>query len=175
MDEKTVAIEKLENEFAKCDLSDNHIENVIGKSIKDRLVAFCKESVLFSRKVLRSVPTVIDCIKSIAEPIKQEHIKGISDFEVYAKAVKFYSEASNIKFLIEITCSEESVEVTREEYDDILAKQNEIAENIAKEKAEKAAAEAQKKAKAEIERKERLANANKKKEQTTQQLSLFDM
>ena len=175
MNEKERAVEKLQNEFAKGELKKFGVESVIAEPVKDRLIAFCKESELFARKVLRSVPTVLDCIHSISEPISKEHKSGVSDFEVYASAVKFYCEAANVKVFIEITCTEESEEVGEQEYNEILAKQTEIAENAAKIKAEKAAKEAEKRAQTEAERKKRMENASKKKEQTTQQLSLFDM
>lgn len=172
--EETKAIEKLEREFKECSFKDNTAEGVVGSAVVNTLKKFCEESVNFSRKVLLSVPTVGDCIKAIVEPIKKEHKQSVSDLEVFASAVKFYSGASAIKCIFEFSCTEESEAVTDEQIAEVTAQQEKIKAEAkkakAEEKAKKEAEEAARKAKLD----EAKAKTEAKKEETTQQLSLFN-
>ncbi len=179
MDERKMAVAKLQEEFEKGKelLEKDIVAKVIAHAVKDRLISFCEQSTSFSRKVLRKVQTITDCINSIAEPISKERKHGVSDLEVYAAAVKFYSETSKIECVFNFSCDEESEEVTDEEFEAVKAEQQQIE---AQRTAEKAAKEAERKAeeerrKAQIEARQQERKQAEKAKQENIQLSLFDL
>lgn len=128
MDERKMAVAKLQEEFEKGKelLEKDIVAKVIAHAVKDRLISFCEQSTSFSRKVLRKVQTITDCINSIADPISKERKHGVSDLEVYTAAVKFYSETSKIECVFNFSCDEESEEVTDEEFEAVKAEQQQI-------------------------------------------------
>lgn len=95
---KDKAIAKLNAEFnaakglSKCGA-------VVAKPVLDALTQFCRQNSEFAQAVAQSSKDLKDCIEST---VKGENGKGISDIEVYRRAVSFYFKGAEIHFTMTI-------------------------------------------------------------------------
>ncbi len=95
---KDQAIKKLEDEYksagklSKCGA-------VVAKPILDALTQFCRQNSEFAQAVLQSGKDLKDCIESTVKGVSG---KGISDIEVYRRAVAFYFEGATVSFVMNI-------------------------------------------------------------------------
>lgn len=65
---------------------------VVYKDLAETLKQFCSEE-WFADAILKSEKTISDCCKAILSDVSQ----GISDVEVYKRAVEFYVPGSTVK------------------------------------------------------------------------------
>ncbi|MBE6831692.1 MAG: hypothetical protein E7519_15950 [Ruminococcaceae bacterium] len=68
-------------------------ERVIYKEVAETLQSFCSEE-WFAQSVMDSKKTLSDCCKTVLSDISDG---GISDLEVYKRAVEFYVPGSTVK------------------------------------------------------------------------------
>lgn len=95
---KNEAITKLNAEF-KAAKNLSKCGTVVAKPVLDALVQFCRQNGEFAQAVMQSGGTIKDCIEST---VKGENGKGISDIEVYRRAVSFYFEGATVSFVMNI-------------------------------------------------------------------------
>lgn len=78
-------------------------EKVVYKDVSRTLQSFCGEE-WFAKAVLQTSNTLSDCCKEIMSHVNGS---GISDFEVYKRAVEFYFPTATVKFKMEITLNDQ--------------------------------------------------------------------
>ena len=99
------AIEKLEVEK---DLTGaGRVEMVIAGDTAKALIEFCRQSVDFATAVYNG-GSFEECCKSICKGVSG----GISDFEIFQRAVKHYLPNADIKYRMEISVGAASAETT---------------------------------------------------------------
>lgn len=89
-------MDKLNNELA--DVKGNFAADIMKQSVKDALISFCNQSDEFAQTVLNSTKSFKECMEVVAKDYKQ----GISDYEAYRRAVKFYFPTAEIEFQMKI-------------------------------------------------------------------------
>ncbi len=95
---KNQAIAKLNAEFnaakklSKCG-------EIVAKPVLEALTQFCQQNSEFAQAVVQSNKDLKECIEST---VKGANGKGISDIEVYRRAVAFYFEGAEIHFTMTI-------------------------------------------------------------------------
>lgn len=96
------AVKRIQTDFKKSAIK-NKYGKVIAEGVKGALEAFCRQDEEFASFVLTSAKTVTDCIEAVGEEIQKE-IKdgGISDFDVYTKAVRYFFPSASIEFKMRI-------------------------------------------------------------------------
>jgi hypothetical protein len=97
------AVKRIQTDFKKSAIKSRH-GKVIAEGVKEALEAFCRQDEEFASFVLTSAKTVTDCIEAVGEEIQKE-IKddgGISDFDVYTKAVRYFFPSASIEFKMTI-------------------------------------------------------------------------
>lgn len=81
------------------DFTGGQKERGVYKDVSKTLQSFCNEE-WFANAILQSPKTLSDCCKEIMSHVSGS---GISDFEVYKRAVAFYFPNATVKFKMEIT------------------------------------------------------------------------
>lgn len=76
-------------------------EDVMKQAVKDALISFCSQSEDFGTAIIENDKTFVDCMKEVAKDFKD----GISDYEAYRRAVKFYFPTAEIEFQMKIRTS----------------------------------------------------------------------
>ncbi len=94
---KDQAITKLNAEFKAAKFS--KCGAVVSKPVLDALTQFCRQNSEFAQAVLQSDKNNKDCIEST---VKGANGKGISDIEVYRRAVAFYFPGATVNFVMNI-------------------------------------------------------------------------
>ncbi len=94
---KDQAITKLNAEFKAAKFS--KCGAVVAKPVLDALTQFCRQNSEFAQAVLQSGKDIKDCIEFT---VKGANGKGISDIEVYRRAVAFYFEGATVSFVMNI-------------------------------------------------------------------------
>lgn len=89
-------IEKLEKEIAEAKVGGK--EKVIIEPTKKALIDFCRQESEFAQAILESDKSLSECCAQIVKGVNT----GISDFEVYRKAVQFYFPGADICFEMRI-------------------------------------------------------------------------
>lgn len=89
-------IERLNREIA--DVKGNTAADVMKQAVKDALISFCSQNEDFAEAVLRCTKSFKECMDAVAKDFKQ----GISDYEAYRRAVKFYLPEAEIEFQMKI-------------------------------------------------------------------------
>jgi len=91
----TKATTKLDKELEK--FKGGAAAKVVSKEVCATLKQFCSNE-NFAAAVVGCEKTLSDCCEAVVKGVKT----GISDFEAYKKAAKFYFPKSKVSFLIEI-------------------------------------------------------------------------
>ncbi len=92
------AINKLNAEF-KAAKGLSKCGAVVAKPVLDALTQFCRQNSEFAQAVVQSGKDIKDCIESTVKGVSG---KGISDIEVYRRAVAFYFEGATVSFVMNI-------------------------------------------------------------------------
>ena len=91
---KTVT-EKLDKESAE--IKDSKAK-VIAEPTKKALLEFCRQEEEFAQAIIESSKKFSECCESVVKGVST----GISDLEVYRKAVQFYFSGADIRFEMKI-------------------------------------------------------------------------
>lgn len=67
-------------------------ENFVKEAVRDTLCSFCQQSEEFARAVTETSKCLAECLTEIMKDAKN----GISDFEVYRRAVAFFMEGAEV-------------------------------------------------------------------------------
>lgn len=89
-------IEKLNREIS--DVKGNFAVDVMKQSVKDALIQFSNQNEEFAEAIAKSSKSFKECMDAVAKDFKQ----GISDYEAYCRAVKFYFPTAEISFQMQI-------------------------------------------------------------------------
>lgn len=89
-------IDKLGKEIN--DVKGNFAADVMKQQVKDALIMFCNQNEEFAEAVLKCDKSFSECMKEVAKDFKQ----GISDYEAYRRAVKFYFPSAEVEFNMSI-------------------------------------------------------------------------
>lgn len=97
------AKEKLKKELKEFEGSQKG--KAVSKAVCETLIEFCNRN-FFAQAIWDSEKTLSDCCKEITKGVGG----SISDFELYAAAVKYYFPGAEVKCKMEITQNEENSE-----------------------------------------------------------------
>lgn len=89
-------MDKLNGELS--DVKGNFAVDIMKQPVKDALISFCNQSDEFAQAVFNSTKSFKECMEAVAKDYKQ----GISDYEAYRRAVKFYFPTAEIEFQMKI-------------------------------------------------------------------------
>lgn len=89
-------IEKLGREIG--DVKGDRAADIMKQAVKDTLISFCSQNEDFAAAILGSDNAFKDCMKEVAKDFQN----GISDYEAYRRAVKFYLPNAEIEFQMKI-------------------------------------------------------------------------
>lgn len=78
-------------------------EKIVYRDVSRTLQSFCSEE-WFANAILQSAKTLSDCCKEIMSHVSGS---GVSDFEVYKRAVEYYFPTATVKFKMEITLNDQ--------------------------------------------------------------------
>lgn len=103
------ALKKLD-EGAKVKTTDRY-GNVIKTYVHNALAGFCRQNEAFAQAVVNG-GTLPDCIKHCAEGLHEN--TGISDIDIYRRAVQFYFPGAAVDFHISIVTDGAETRITEE-------------------------------------------------------------
>ncbi len=89
-------IDKLNREIT--DVKGNYAADVMKQSVKDTLISFSNQNDEFAEAILNCTKSFKECMEAVAKDFRQ----GISDYEAYRRAVKFYFPTAEVDFQMRI-------------------------------------------------------------------------
>ncbi len=102
-------IEKLNREIA--DVKGNPAADVMKQRVKDTLIFFCSQNDEFAETLLNSTRSFKECMEAVSKEFndwmksranKNDAPQGISDYEAFSRAVKFYFPTAEVDFQMRI-------------------------------------------------------------------------
>ena len=93
------AIKKLDTELDK--FKGGQAEEIVKSAVYDALVNFCRQDDEFAQAVVQNDKTLGDCVKSTVKDAGHGN-PGISDLEVYRRAVQFYFLGAEVRMTMTI-------------------------------------------------------------------------
>lgn len=80
------------------------VQSVIAGETAKALMHFCEQEPEFEQAIEQSGKSFSDCLDSITKDVSASK-PGISDFEMYSRAVKFYFSTATVEFVMNIDLS----------------------------------------------------------------------
>lgn len=101
-------IEKAKKKFAEelKNFKGGQKEKTVSEPVYKTLTTFCNDNEEFAKAIVESKKTLSDCCKTILSDTNT----GISDYEVYNRAVEFYYPTASIKFEMKLCLNEQEEE-----------------------------------------------------------------
>ncbi len=102
-------MDKLNREIT--DVKGNYAADVMKQRVKDTLIFFCSQNDEFAETLLNSTKSFKECMEAVAKEFeewmesradKKDAPQGISDYEAFSRAVKFYFPAAEVDFQMRI-------------------------------------------------------------------------
>ena len=93
------ALQKLSAELGK--FKGGQAENIVKTAVYDALVNFCRQDDEFAQAVVQNDKTLGDCVKSAVKDASSRN-PGISDLEVYRRAVQFYFPGAEVRMTLTV-------------------------------------------------------------------------
>lgn len=79
-------------------------QSVVASATAEILKSFCEREPEFEQAVEQSGKSFSECLDSITKDVSASNA-GISDFEIFNRAVKFYFSTATVEFIININLS----------------------------------------------------------------------
>lgn len=96
------AIDKLNEEYNQ-GKKWSRAADIVKKSVRDTLIVFCQQNAEFAQAVVQTDKTLAECIEGTVKGCGS----GISDLEVYRRAVSFYFSGATVQFIMTIDLGDE--------------------------------------------------------------------
>lgn len=95
-------------------------QSVIARETAEALKSFCNQEPEFEQAIEQSGKSFSDCLDEITKDVSASK-PGISDFEMYSRAVRFYFSTATVEFVMNINLSGGNGAVPAEHKSDVLS------------------------------------------------------